>query len=508
MSKHGMARRFALVLLFLMVLSACGGAAGGGAATSGPAATSGAGSEGAAATVEATTAPTETVVEATAAEETTEATANVTAEATAEATTAGETTTAGGAATAAAGAGSGTITWAFWGEPGEKATHEKAAAAFMEQYPDIDVEIYHQPWGDYFTKIQTLWASGDASAIPDVLFLFPVPRYAADGVLENLDPWIEESGYNLDDYWPALLESATYNGSVYGFPRDIGLEVLYYNKAIFDEAGVEYPTENWTWEDLRAAAEKLTVVEGGNRVRRYGLAMEGGKYSLFVNQNKGSILDDMRNPSECTLDERAAVEAIKFFSDMMNSNFAMRDANLGQAGGDAAVFQSGQAAMIIQNASRISAFNEANMNYDVAPVPIPEDGQRSASAGGAAWTMSAASDNKEAAWTFLQWLQSTEGGQRVYTEAGEIFPALQSTARGPAFLEADLPPENRQAFLTEGENARVGRFGYFPEWNEIEGSIITAELQRVWAGEAQPEDVLPEICSQVDAQLQELGYPK
>ena len=527
MTKHGMAQRFALVLLFLMVLSACGGAAGGGAATSGPVeATTGAGSEGAAATIAPaeTTAPVETAAEVTAeapaeattggeatteattaGEATTEATTSgaTTAESTTEATTAGEATTG-----SAAGAGSGTITWAFWGEPSEKATHEAAAAAFMEEYPDIDVEIYHQPWGDYFTKIQTLWASGDAAAIPDVLFLFPVPRYAADGVLENLDPWIEQSGYDLDDYWPALLESATYNGSVYGFPRDIGLEVLYYNKAIFDEAGVEYPTGDWTWEDLRAAAEQLTVVEDGNRVRRYGLAMEGGKYSLFVNQNKASILDDMRNPSECTLDEPAAVEAIKFFSDMMNSNFAMRDANLGQAGGDAAVFQSGQAAMIIQNASRISAFNEANMNYDVAPVPIPEDGQRSASAGGAAWTMSAASDNKEAAWTFLQWLQSTDGGQRVYTEAGEIFPALQSTARGPAFLESDLPPENRQAFLTEGENARVGRFGYFPEWNEIEGSIITAELQRVWAGEAQPEDVLPEICSQVDAQLEELGYPK
>jgi ABC-type glycerol-3-phosphate transport system substrate-binding protein len=299
-----------------------------------------------------------------------------------------------------------------------------------------------------------------------------------------------------------------WNGSVYGFPRDVGLEVLYYNKAIFDEAGVEYPNENWTWDDFVAAAEKLTVVESSGRVARYALGMEGGKWQLWAGQNKGTILDDMRNPSKCTLTEPATMEGIKFFADLMNRNLAMRSANLNQAGGDAAVFQSGQVAMIIQNASRVSAFNAAGLNYDVAVVPIPKGGQRSASAGGAAWVMSAVSDNKEEAWAFLSWLQSTDGGQKLYTASGEIFPALRSTARSDTFLKAGQPPANRQAFLTEGENAKVGRFGYFSEWGELNGSIIDPGLERVWAGEATPEEVVPQICEQVDAFLKEHGYPK
>jgi len=401
-----------------------------------------------------------------------------------------------------------TILWAFWGSPAEAETHQKVADAFMAEHPNIKVETMVEPWGDYFTKVQTLWASGDSAAIPNVLFLWPTPRYAAEGVLENLQPWIEKSGYDLDDYWPALLESAMYQGDVYGFPRDIGLEVLYYNKDIFDEVGLDYPVEGWTWEDLLAAADKLTVVESSGRVARYALGMEGGKYLLWVNQNKGSILDDMRNPSKCTLTEPAAVEAIEFFADMMDNDFAMRDATLSQAGGDAAVFQSGQVAMIIQNASRVSAFNAADMNYDVAPMPIPKGGQRAASAGGAAWVMSAGSDNKEEAWTFLSWLQSTDGGQKMYTASGEIFPALRSTARSDAFLKADQPPTNRQAFLTEGENAKVGRFGYFPEWGELDGSIIGPGMQKVWAGEATPGEAAAEICEQVDAFLAEQGYPK
>jgi multiple sugar transport system substrate-binding protein len=216
----------------------------------------------------------------------------------------------------------------------------------------------------------------------------------------------------------------------------------------------------------------------------------------------------MRNPSMCTLTEPEAVEAITLFADMMNNDVAMRDANLSQAGGDSAVFSSGQAAMIIQNSSRVSQFNEAGMNYDVAVVPVPADGQRSASAGGAAWVMSSGSDNKDAAWEFLSWLQSTDGGQRLYTESGEIFPALQSTAMSDAFLQQDQPPANRQAFLTEGENAKVGRFGYFPEWGELDGSIIGPGLQQIWAGEATPEEVLPALCEQVDAFLADNGYPK
>jgi multiple sugar transport system substrate-binding protein len=384
-----------------------------------------------------------------------------------------------------------TILWAFWGSPAEAETHQKVADAFMAEHPNIKIETMVQPWGDYFTKVQTLWASGDSATIP-----------------ENLQPWIEKSGYDLDDYWPALLESAMYQGDVYGFPRDIGLEVLYYNKDIFDEVGLDYPVEGWTWSDLLVATEKLTVVEASGRVARYALGMEGGKYLLWVNQNKGSILDDMRNPSKCTLTEPAAVEAIEFFADMMDNDFAMRDATLSQAGGDAAVFQSGQVAMIIQNASRVSAFNAADMNYDVAPVPTPKGGQRAASAGGAAWVMSAGSDNKEEAWTFLSWLQSTDGGQKMYTASGEIFPALRSTARSDAFLEADQPPTNRQAFLTEGENAKVGRFGYFPEWGELNSSIISPGMQKVWAGEATPEQAVAEICEGVDAFLAEQGFPK
>ncbi|MBK9941035.1 MAG: sugar ABC transporter substrate-binding protein [Kouleothrix sp.] len=469
MFSYRFSRLLPLLLIALVALAACGGASppSGGAATSAPAAPTAAP---AAATAVPTPAPA------------------------AEATAAPAATTT-------------TITWGFWGSPEEKASHEKVAAEFMKTHPSIKVEVWHQPWDDYFTKLKTLWASGDSAQIPDVLFLWPTPSYAATGVLEDLTPYIQKSNYNVGDYWPALLESASYAGKVYGFPRDIETNVIYYNKAIFDEAGVAYPTNDWTWDDFLAAAQKLAKIEANGRVTRYALAAEGGKWSKFVMQSGGSILDDMRNPSKCTLAEPKALAGLTFFSDLMNKNLAMRDAALSQAGGDAAVFQSGQAAMILQNSSRVSAFNAANLNYDVAAAPIPKDGQRANGAGGAAWVMSAKSDNKDAAWEFLSWLQSTEGGEKLYTQSGEIFPALQSVAND-VFLKQTAPPANKQAFLTEGQAAKVGAFGYFPDWDELSGSIIEPGLQKVWAGEQSPADAATAICSQADAFLKDKGYPK
>jgi multiple sugar transport system substrate-binding protein len=250
----------------------------------------------------------------------------------------------------------------------------------------------------------------------------------------------------------------------------------------------------------------LTQKDANGVTTVYGLAAEGGKWAKWVNQNGGAILDDYVNPSACMLADPASVAGIEFFAGLMDQGIAMRPADLSQAGGDASVFMSGQAAMILQNTSRVSAFNSAGMNYDVAPAPIPAGGKRWNAAGGAAWVMSSGSDNKDAAWTFLEWLQSNGGGVTKYTEAGEIFPSLQSVANSPAFM-TDQPPANKQAILTEAGASDVGGFGYFPEWGELD-SIIGAGLDRIWAGEVDAATALPELCAQVDQFLADNGYPK
>jgi len=402
-----------------------------------------------------------------------------------------------------------TLLWGMWGSPEEIAVHQQVADAYMKANPNVKIELWSQPWGDYFTKLDTLFAAGDGTAIPDVFFMSPIQKYASSKLIQDLTPYIDKTKMDLTNYWPGALESTSWDGKVYGLPRDSGVEVLYYNKDDFDKAGLKYPTDDWTWDDLHKAAEALTIKDASGRVSRYGLAMEGGKYFDWVGGNGGHILDDMFKPTECQLSKPEAVAGIEFFAGLMNDGLAWKDANLGQAGGDQAVFLSDQASMFIQNASRVPALNAAGINYDVAAVPKAASGGRQAgSTNGAAWVMSALTKKSDAAWAFMQFLQSPDGGQAVYFSAGDAFPPTKSGANSPVFLNDKRGPANKQAWLVGAESAPPNGNGWFAEWNELNSTIINPVLTSIWAGEAKPADVLPGVCDSVNKYLADHGYKK
>jgi len=396
-----------------------------------------------------------------------------------------------------------TIQWGMWGDAEELKSHQAVADAFMVKNPDIKIEIVPAPWGDFQTKLKTQFASGDAN-VPDVFF-WPenVENLATQGVIEDLTPLAEQSGYDLKDYWPGILDRATVNGKVYGLVRDAGASILYYNKDIFDEAGVAYPTDKWTWDDLRSAAEKLTKVEANGRVTRYTLGMEAGKNDAWMVANGGGYVDDYTKPTKCTLDTPQSLESLNFFYDMIKNNHIMKPADLATGGGDSAAFQQGKVAMILQNASRVPAFNAAGLKYDIAPIPLTPNGQRAADAAGAAWHMSAKSQNKDAAWTFLQFLQGADGGQKIYAESGGMFPALRSLVNSPTFQNPNQVPASRSTFNTVGETLKLINPITWKYWEELSGTITGPGLDKVWALEQTPDEAVKGICEKVNAYLAE-----
>jgi len=401
-----------------------------------------------------------------------------------------------------------TITWAFWGDPEEVKVHQAVADAFMAQDGTIKVEINTEPWTDYNTKLNALIASGEK--LYDV-FWYPnnVQALAEKGVIENLTPLAKQSTFNLEDYWPGTLAQATYNGDVYGLIRDADASILYYNKDIFTEAGVDIPTDTWTLDDLQAAAEKLTKVEASGRVERYGLAMEGGKIDAFLVGNGGGYVDNVENPSKSILDSKESLQVLDWFHTMIEKNFAMKPADLNQAGGDAGVFQKGQAAMIIQNASRIPAFNTANLNYDIAPLPLPWSGKRANQAGGARWLMDAKGEHKIEAWTFMMFLNSAKGGNGIYAKAGGMFPAQKSVVTSPEFTDPSQKPANRSVFATEGAGLAILTPGLLlPIWDDIGNNIVAPGLDKIWALETTPEKAVAEIVPAVNDALKAAGFPK
>jgi ABC-type glycerol-3-phosphate transport system substrate-binding protein len=401
------------------------------------------------------------------------------------------------------------LRWSVWGSAEELRAHQRVAAAFMQKHPEIALTVEHTPWEDYHPKLKQAMETGDAAAIPDVIFLSDdLQRFAREGRLENLSTWIDQTDYDYRDYWPTLIEEATVDGKIYGLQRDLDLSLLYYNKTLFDEAGVAYPDEDWRWEEWAAAAEKLTKRSADGAPTQHGLAMEAGKWNILLFQSSGSFVDDTTNPSRCTLDSEGALQAARFFRGLIDSDVAVSPADLARMGGDAAAFVEGKAAMIVQNASRAATFNEAQLNYDVAPIPFPEGGRRVNNSGGAYWVMSSSSQHKAAAWTFLSWLQSPDGGQRIYASSGGIFPAIRSVAASWAFTSRAQQPANRNAFMIEASNTQPITSADFDEWVYVDDTIITPNLEKIWNGEGEIEATITQLCDELNAFLQQKGYPK
>jgi ABC-type glycerol-3-phosphate transport system substrate-binding protein len=393
---------------------------------------------------------------------------------------------------------SGSITWSFWGDPNELPPNDEVIQAFNQQYPNIEIKKFHEPFASYFDKIQTMFA-GDSA--PDVLFLNNVPSYAAKNVLEPVDSLAQQTGYDVQDFVDAELQLFRYQGKLYGFPRDNDTKVLYFNKDAFDEVGVAHPDDQWTWNSLREAANKLTKRQA-DRVLRYGAAIEATEWPAFVWQNGVEVYDDVYKPTKCLLDQPDQAAAIAYLADLMNTDKVIPNATaLTQAGGVTNLFGSGLAAMAISNAPRLLTFASASFKWDVAV--LPQQKRAADYVGGAGYVMSASSKQKEAAWTFMQFLNGPEA-QKIFSKGGGVVPARVSVQKSDTFLKAGPPGVNMQVFVTATSQGHLNAQATIGPWQSEMNTSVNKDLDSVWSGETPPADQLKVVAANATAKLKQL----
>lgn len=392
-----------------------------------------------------------------------------------------------------------TIVWSFWGDPGELPPNDAVIAAFHAAQDDVRVEVQHAPWGSYFDRLQTQMAGGTA---PDVMFLNNIPSYASRGVLYPLDELIARDGFDTSTYHPGLLAVFSYDGDVYGFARDNDTNVLYYNADLFDEAGLAYPNADWNWNDIRAAALELTVRDDRNRAVQYGLALEKNRYPQWIYQNGGILFDDPLNPTSFHMDSPEAIEAIEFIADMILEDGSVPSFDaMAQLGSTTELFSTGRVAMVMTNAARMPTFAEADFAWDVAPLPAGPDGERANTLGGAGYVMSSTTEHVDAAWTFLQFLAGTEG-QSIFAATGVAVPASYANPDvASTFIAACAEGVSCEVFISETANGRLAP--NFPDWREIENTIVVPHLDLVYTGEMSAEAALTKMAEEVRAFMAE-----
>ncbi len=369
------------------------------------------------------------------------------------------------------------ITLAGWSssDAENKALNDQVDA-FMAANPDIKVEVSFSP--SYEDTMQTAFASGD---YPEVFYVdsSKLPDWADAGVVAPAGDHVE----NKDDIYPSLIEAFTYKDTYYCPAKDYSTMTLQYNKELFDAAGVAYPTADWKWEDLRAAAEKLTgKTKDGKTVLGLVEPAELPRWLPFLYQAGGNIFDKDGN---LTINSAEAKTALDFYVGLVADGFAGAPSAV-DAGWGGEAFGNGRVAMAMEGNWVINYLKEQfpDLKWGVAPLPAGPAGKATM-----AFTVcygvaaNAKGDKETAAWKLVNFLTGEDGAKNVAETSFGVMPTRKSA--GDAWLKRF--GDEMKAFVDGAEYAHKWQLpvGFQPFIGAFNDNI-----QQAFTGNVLPEDVL------------------
>ena len=377
------------------------------------------------------------------------------------------------------------LSYALWDE-NQVPAMEDIIEFCTEEQPGLSVDIELVPSTEYWTKMQTSIASGSG---PDVFWMNGpnFAQYAANGALADLG----DTGIDTADYPEALVDLYSYDGALYGAPKDFDTIGLWYNKKLFDAAGLEYPNEDWTWEDLQSAAAELTDADAGV----WGIAAVPYSQMTYYNtipQAGGEVISS--DQSTTGYGSAEALEGISFWSDLLAAGYSPS----AQQQTDTSPFDmwySDKIAMFYDGswAGGANAGQPVGDHVDVTRLPAGAAGDQSV-VHGLANVANAKSKNLEAAKAFAA-CASSEEAANIMAETGTVIPAFNGTQQ--AWVDA-LPQYNLQIFIDALENAVPYPISKnTTAWTTLETEI----LAQVWAGAITPQDGLQQLATEMQDAL-------
>ncbi len=261
------------------------------------------------------------------------------------------------------------LDFAIW-DSNQESGLRQMADEFEEQNPDISINIQVTGWADYWTLLE---AGATGGSLPDVFWMHSneIYRYASNDMLLNLNDRIESSDtVEMDKFPEGLTSIYNFEGNQYAIPKDYDTIGLWYNKTMFDEAGVDYPDDTWTWDDLYNAAEALTKDDGSQYGILTPLHNQEGYYN-FVYQNGGTIITDDKVSG---YDDPKTIEALEYYVSFVEDGLSPQEFSDAER---VTHLQNGQAAMGFFGSWNLTGFTENEYmaeNFDVAVLPASNDG--------------------------------------------------------------------------------------------------------------------------------------
>jgi len=392
------------------------------------------------------------------------------------------------------------VYWALDGENGDNNLVRGVIDPFKEARPEITVDMQEIPWDGYYEKYQTLSAAGQA---PDIAFVSAawIQDFAKLGIALNLDPFVEKTGAfspeDADKYFLNTLDGLRYpkGGSLFAIPYEWVTICFYFNKTIFDAAGEAYPAADWTYDNVRETALRLTKANG-DTIEQYGMISHWDYSTLdsALHANGGNILNE--DYSQSTLDTEQNVATVQWWVDLIQTDKSAPLPAEFTDGGPTTFFTSGKVAMAIMGVWGIQELREQDaFEWDIAMLP-KGTAMQTAVQWPNQYAIAAKTAQPDAAFDFAMFAIRPERPADT-VGIGKV-PVVRSMAESDVWLEADKSPEHKQVILDMGALTTPLEMGFrWTEWR----NAMDQELQLSFLGERPVADSVAAASAAIQAVL-------
>lgn len=363
--------------------------------------------------------------------------------------------------------------------------------AYTKENPHVTIKLQSYGYDDYFTQLTAKVSGGKA---PDVFELNyeNFVSYSKKGALMEIDSIINSQGIDTKVYNEMALKAFSADGKQYGVPNSFSNVVLIYNKDLFDQAGIDYPTDDWTWDDAMTAAEKIRAL--GNDIYGYYHPISFHEFYKTVKQSGGSMFNE--DYTEFTMDSPENIETLQYLVDMQRKTNVMPTAEQMGGMGDWDLFKSGRLGMIITG---IWAFPDFTANTDFAWDIAVEPGNKAKATHffSNGYVISKDSKVAEEATKFITFISSNKASTQIRLDAGWELPPVIDEDIVSQYIKL-TPPDNREAvFKSLDYLVTPPVITQFAELQDIVGR----HLNDAAAGIVSPEEALKALQAECEEKI-------
>lgn len=391
-------------------------------------------------------------------------------------------------------AGQTTITLFTWVPPQEYRLNLQLIREFEKTHTGVEVRYINEPGGRAMDKLQVMIGAGKPPDVMSIHGAFVIPL-AAQGALLDLEPLIrQQRELNLSDFLPRMVNMCRWQGKLYSLPRYTSVYVMFYNKGLFDAAGVPLPSDGWTWDGYLAAAKKLTKRGASPAQDQWGCVIDVWSARAFpwIWQSGGEILD--KKTMRCLVNSPQAIEAVQFLTSLRHRWKVCPPTSQEDYRETKEWFKGGRVAMFVSGAWDIQVLRQAeNLQWDVAP--LPKGKQPATLLGMENYAIAAKTEHPREAFELFSFLLSPRA-QKLMADRLDKQPSLHSVLYGP-YLKAKVN-YNRKVLVDAISYGREAP--NIPEWTRVERHL-NEQMDRIWQGEVSVEEGLRTAAQRVTQAL-------